>query len=113
MAPSEGQLLDEMSRRLDNTLTVSPLIASYNTYSNNFTGRNTIVQSVLLLNVKKKVGRCHTLILPQIKSNLRRHNILLMTQKNPSKNKGLYVLLLYVMLIRNALQAAYEEHYPH
>ena len=64
-------------------------------------------------NVKKKVGRCHTLILPQIKSNLRRHNILLMTQKNPSKNKGLYVLLLYVMLIRNALQAAYEEHYPH
>lgn len=53
MAPSEGQLLDEMSRRLGNTLTVIPLIVSYNTYSNNFTGRNTIAQSVLLLNLKR------------------------------------------------------------
>lgn len=53
MAPLEGQLLDDMSRRLDNTLTVTPLIVSYNTYSNNFTGRNTIAQSVLLLNLKK------------------------------------------------------------
>ena len=53
MAPSEGQLLDEMSRRLGNTLTVIPLIVSYNTYSNNFTGRNIIAQSVLLLNLKR------------------------------------------------------------
>lgn len=53
MAPSEGQLLDEMSRRLGITLTVIPLIVSYNTYSNNFTGRNIIAQSVLLLNLKR------------------------------------------------------------
>ena len=42
-------------------------------------------------NVKRNVGRCHTLILPQIKSNLRRHIIYRWHKNNHSKNKGLYV----------------------